>query len=302
MARRIVHQHLIAHKHLSDYEAHAETSLLFEHILQQNDTWQRTYPDHVLSDEAIARLTAAVAKRVIEHQPAQYITGQANFMGRWYTVTPDVLIPREDTSHLVTGALHRAEQLATTTTQPLNIMDIGTGSGCIAITLALELKRRNIPVEITAIDISQPALSIAERNAQTHGAHTNIRFVQGDIFTYQPDELSPYHLLVSNPPYIDAPTYAELMDDVRLHEPKQALVADNDGLVFYQQLASLTPQRCWLLAEFGLNNSGSQQQAIANLLPPTHWRHVTFHKDDANIPRWFEGEKFEGEKTAQLTP
>lgn len=288
-ARRMAYQQLSNVKQLSENEARAECALLLEHTLQKSDTWQRTYPDYELSRDELTQLKSALIKRIDQHQPIQYITGKANFMGRWFNVTPDVLIPREDTSHLVKGAIKRAQAIAKTNSRPVNIMDLGTGSGCIAITLALELTQLGIPFHIIAIDISEAALDIAQRNAQLYNISNHLRFVQGDIMAFGSTDLAQQHLLVSNPPYIDEATYQSLMDEVRHHEPKLALVAESNGLEFYKKLAELTPQNSWLLAEFGFNNTGSQQQAIANILP--NWQQVTFFTDDANIPRWFEGAK-----------
>lgn len=288
-ARRMVYQQLSNVKRLAENEAQAECALLLTHILQKSDTWQRTYPDYKLSIEEHSQLTEALVKRLFQRQPIQYITGKANFMGRWFNVTPDVLIPREDTSHLVKGAIKRAQDIAKTNNQPVNIMDLGTGSGCIAITLALELTQLGIPFHIIAVDISEAALKIAQHNAQRHNINNHLEFVQGDILALDSTDLAQQHMLVSNPPYIDEATYQSLMDEVHHHEPKLALVADNNGLEFYKKLAELTPKSTWLLAEFGFNKTGSQQQAIANILP--NWQQVTFFTDDANIPRWLEGMK-----------
>jgi release factor glutamine methyltransferase len=194
--------------------------------------------------------------------PTQYITGLQEFYGRDFRVTPAVLIPRPETEHLIETALrHRAAK----------ILDIGTGSGAIAITLALETN-----AQVYATDIA--TLQIARQNAQSLNAHVN--FVQCDLATFRHHS---FDLIVANPPYIPERDKPTLQREVRDHEPAQALYGGEDGLTIYRRLipksASLLRPGGRLIIELGHD---SLPEVLKML---TGWTEIEIIQDLAKIPR-----------------
>lgn len=165
--------------------------------------------------------------RLLNHEPIQYITGEARFHGLELKVTPAVLIPRPETSELVDLICDRAGER-----EDLRVLDLCTGSGCIALALARSLK---FP-KITAVDISAAAVDVARDNAQR--LKTKIDFIQADIFKWTPS--AQFDIIVSNPPYVDESEKEGMDDNVLLHEPAQALfVPDDNPLVFYKRIAEI---------------------------------------------------------------
>jgi release factor glutamine methyltransferase len=199
----------------------------------------------------------------IKGEPTQYITGRQEFYGREFRVTPDVLIPRPETEHLVEAALtHSAE----------TILDIGTGSGAIAVTLALETKAR-----VLATDVSLAALRIAQQNAHTLNAP--VAFVACDLGAAFAD--GAFDLVVSNPPYIPRRDRASLQPEVRDHEPALALFGGENGVAVYRRLipeaARLLRPGGWLIMELG--DAAAVREMCAD------WTGVEIVNDLAGIPR-----------------
>jgi len=205
----------------------------------------------------------------LKGQPTQYITGRQEFYGREFRVTPDVLIPRPETEHLVENAL---------TVAPRSILDIGTGSGAIAVTLALESNAR-----VTATDISPAALCLAQQNAQRLGAR--VAFVACDLGAALADQ--SFDLVVCNPPYISESDHRTLPAEVRDHEPSLALLAGPDGLAIYRRLipeaARLLRPGGWLMMELG--------NALAVREMCAHWSNLKIVADLAGIPRVLVAQK-----------
>lgn len=169
-----------------------------------------------------------VIRRLNQHEPVQYILGQAEFYGRKFKVNPSVLIPRPETEELVRVVLSLAEN------QPgsLRILDIGTGSGCIPITLALETDHASV----FAIDVSNEALQTAIDNAKALGATVN--FQRADFLQQEFIPERPFDIVVSNPPYITVSERSDMLKNVVHYEPHLALfVPDNDPLLFYKAIA-----------------------------------------------------------------
>ena len=167
-----------------------------------------------------------IIERLLRNEPIQYILGKAYFFGRVFFVSPDVLIPRQETEELV--SMIRDE----TKGRPCSVLDIGTGSGCIAITLSLELKE----ARVYACDISGKALSLAVKNRDN--LSSTVDFFQLDILQEQLPE-KEYDIIVSNPPYVRESEKALLHKNVLDYEPGQALfVPDDDPLLFYREIAS----------------------------------------------------------------
>ena len=169
-------------------------------------------------------------KRRVSREPIQYITSKADFYGRSYFVNNKVLIPRPETEILIDAAIQNLLKKK----NPF-IIDIGTGSGCIGITLAIEIKKSNV----LSIDISKDALLIAKNNAEHHNIN-NIQFLEIDIL--KNDINKKADLIISNPPYINKNELSTLMPEVRNHEPKISLTDNKDGFTFYERFVSLFPK------------------------------------------------------------
>ncbi|MFK3960941.1 peptide chain release factor N(5)-glutamine methyltransferase [Pseudalkalibacillus hwajinpoensis] len=189
--------------------------------------------------------------------PVQHIVEKEEFYGRTYRVNHHVLVPRPETEELVEGILSRAKELFPDPTKA-TIADIGTGSGAIAISLALELQNR----EVTAVDISEDALAIAKENARQLEAP--ISFLHGDLL--QPLAGRKLDIVVSNPPYISEEEYATLDPLVRDHEPIQALVGGEDGYELYRRLAEGLPKLISSPGLIGFEVGEKQARTVATML------------------------------------
>src|ERR1700681_1567117 len=177
--------------------------LLLLHALGRNRTWLYAHPEAAVSDDEARRFFALLARRAAG-EPTQHLTGKQEFWGLEFEVTPDVLIPRPETEHVIEVALDRlalrelrAGRKQTLSGEGLQIADIGTGSGCIAVALAKELPAANF----VATDISPAALAVAQRNAQRHGVAGRIRFLESNLLDAFRSPVS-FDLIASNPPYV----------------------------------------------------------------------------------------------------
>jgi release factor glutamine methyltransferase len=169
-----------------------------------------------------------LVRRRVDGWPVAYLTGTKDFFLLKFDVTPAVLIPRPDTETLVQFAIDHLKALA----RPA-VLDLGTGSGCIAISIAHKCKT----AEVTATDISPDALAVATQNARKNGVQDRIRFAKGDLFSAVPDG-SKFDLIASNPPYIAPAEIETLAADVKDHEPRLALDGGPDGLAYYRRIAA----------------------------------------------------------------
>ena len=226
-------------------EARLSAELLLAHSLNCSRMALYTRFEQIPPAEHVAVFREMVKKRK-DHTPVAYLIGKAWFYSLEFTVTPDVLIPRPDTETIVEQVIRLARM--TPAWEAPEILDMCTGSGCIAIALA-----KNLPTaRLTVSDISPAALRIAEKNAAAHDLAARIRFLSGDLFEPVAAMSPPvkFHAIVCNPPYIVANKIAELMPEVSQHEPKVALNGGADGLAFYRRLASHAPE--YLLPEGAL--------------------------------------------------
>lgn len=211
---------------VGDAEARAMSFVVIEDIKGYKAVDVAVNGDRTLLDDTVARMRR-VAARVVAGEPLQYALGTARFMGRDFKVTPDVLIPRPETAALVDMIADDAGGLA-----DLRALDIGTGSGCIAVTLALTLR---FP-DVTAMDINRPALQVARENAARYNA--KVDFVEGDILGNSNLSDRIFDIIVSNPPYVLEREKAEMDPRVYAHEPELALfVPDTDPLRYYRAIA-----------------------------------------------------------------
>jgi release factor glutamine methyltransferase len=254
-----------------------DAEVLLGFVLGKPRTYLRAWCDNTLTDQQITAFEALVQQRQ-QGTPIAYLTGTREFWSRDFTVTPDVLIPRHDTELLIELGLELIPK-----NQAVKIIDLGTGSGIIAVTLAAE--RPN--AQVTAVDASLAALEIAKHNAQYHQL-ANIEFYQSDWFANVPKLL--FDLVISNPPYINPDDEHLQQGDVRF-EPQSALIADNQGLSDIQIIADkarsyLTPQG-HLLIEHGYNQA-PQVQAIFNALA---YDKVQSYRDLSGQPRVTYGRK-----------
>jgi release factor glutamine methyltransferase len=173
----------------------------------------------------------ALLKRRAVHEPLQYILGETEFMSFPFSVTRDVLIPRPETEILVERAVESCKSLG-----PVRILDIGTGSGCIAVSLAKMLPES----AVDTADVASSALQLAKSNAERNGAGDRVRFIEADMRAgnFVNFVSPPYDAVVSNPPYVSLAEWPNLPKDVRDFEPRTALCDEGDGLSFYRIIAS----------------------------------------------------------------
>jgi len=196
-----------------------------------------------------------LVKRRGQREPLQYLIGLTEFWSLEFKVTPDVLIPRADTEILVEEALTRAGSEG-------QLLDVGTGSGAIVISLATERPGW----QMTGLDISSAALGIARENVEKNRLENQVQLIQGDLAELPAQQ---YDLIVSNPPYIAREEWDELMPEVRCFEPQLALLAENDGLECYQLLAAQASSRLksngWLLVEIGYKQADAVKKLFADV-------------------------------------
>jgi release factor glutamine methyltransferase len=253
--------------------ARQDAEILLLDLLGKRKAWLMAHSEEELSGEQVTHYFKLIERR-FNGEPIQYITGRAEFYGLPFRVTPDVLIPRPETEHLVEQALAFAARF-----QAPRIVDVGTGSGAIAIALAHHLPN----TAITAIDISAAALAIASRNAELNGVADRVRFVEGDLLG--PVAGEQFDIVVSNPPYVPLADRASLDVEVRDHEPALALFAGGDGLDIYRRLI---PAAFAALVSGGfvaLEIGYGQSAAIASLLAESGFDQIEFAPDLQDIPR-----------------
>jgi release factor glutamine methyltransferase len=313
--------------HVPSHTLAAELLLL--HVLGRDRTWIYSHPEEKISPADGDRYLALLARRAAG-EPTQHLTGKQEFWGLEFEVTPDVLIPRPETEHVIEVALdrlalreRRAGRKQTLTGEGLQIADIGTGSACIAIALAKELRG----AIIYATDISCAALAVAHRNATRHSVSDRIHFLECNLldgFIHRaaanagPSVVGAQHaapllatdssstprqspltnhqsllfdLIASNPPYIGRREAATLMREVRDHEPEIALYGGEEGYELYADLitqaaAHLKPGGI-LVLELGHNSL----PAVQPLLDAPTWTNVGVTNDLAGIPRIIAAER-----------
>lgn len=203
---------------------------------------------YVQFEEPIARLDLdqlkGWIKRRVTREPLQYITGQTEFYGHPFKVTPDVLIPRPETERVVDVALHTIGNM----TSP-KVLEVGSGSGCIAVSIGVEKP----DATILSLDVSKEAIQLAQKNAELNKIN-NVEFILMDFLKELPK--GPFDLLVSNPPYIPENEIHETMPEVQQHEPGIALTDQKDGLTFYHRFSKIAKELVkpggWLVMEVGL--------------------------------------------------
>ena len=254
-------------------EARREAASLLSFVTAKDRTFLISHAEDLLAENDLDRFREAIARRA-EGEPLQYITGVQDFYGREFRVTPDVLIPRPETELLVEAAL----AVIAGVSGPL-ICDVGTGSGCIAVTLLCE----RTDARAVAVDVSEAALAVAAHNAQLHGVVDRIELKTSDCFDGL-DSIA-FDLIASNPPYVSSDALAGLQREVRDHEPLVALSPGADGLSVIRRLlqdgpAFLKPGG-HLIMEIGFD----QGEKVQELIDQEVWRLVEIRPDLQSIPR-----------------
>jgi release factor glutamine methyltransferase len=251
----------------------AELLLMF--TLARDRAYLYGHPEFELTVEEQARYEEALAQRS-RGIPAQYITGHQEFWGMDLIVTPAVLIPRPETEHVIEAVVELANS-ASQAVEVLKIVDVGTGSGCIALALAKELPN----AEIHATDISPAALEIARANAARHQLDSRIQFHEADLLAGI--QKVPFDFVVSNPPYVGESEEDSVQLDVRKHEPRRAVFA---GPIGTEVIERLVPQAHEVLKPGGwlvMEISGTIAPRVQELL--SGWADVQITNDLQGIPR-----------------
>ena len=256
---------------------HWDAELIVRSILGCDRAFLFTHPEMHLSANQQRRIHQWLLKRG-QHYPTQYLRGEQEFFGREFKVEPSVLIPRPETEILVEVSLELLGAMKATAGE---VLDVGTGSGCIAVSLACELPL----AVITATDVSRAALKVAARNAERHGCFKRIRFQK----TNAEDPLVPdrdrYHLIVSNPPYVGISEKVWVEKSVVEYEPQGAIFAGTTGMEVYELLfsggKSVLREEGRLVLELG----HGQKQGVCNMAAGLGWNHLGTRKDLAGIDR-----------------
>ncbi len=252
-----------------------DAELLVAHALRVDRVRLYMDLDRPLSPDELTSVRELVVRRR-KREPVAYIRGEREFYRRAFEVSPVVLIPRPDTETLVELALARLPE-----NEPLRVLDLCTGSGAVAVTLAAE--RPSLHVDAT--DLSADALSVATRNAERHGVRERISFHHGDLYAAL---LSPvrYDLIVANPPYITDSAYATLAPEITEHEPRLALTAGEDGLFVLRRLCAEAPSWLASCAALLVEIGHDQAEAVKSLLASHDgWANVTSHLDLGGVAR-----------------
>ena len=275
--------------------------LLLIHTLECDRTWLYTHPETCLDAAAVEGYFALVARRVAG-EPTQSLTGKQEFWGLEFEVTPAVLIPRPETEHLVEVALARLGprgiKIHMDTGEPsphLRLVDMGTGSGCLAVALARELPH----ADVIATDISAEALEVARRNAAGQQVADRVHFVQTNMLDALLPGVPPsgsaarsFDLMVSNPPYVALDDAATLPREVREHEPHAALFGGRAGFEMYARLIEqaelVLRERGILVLELG---SHCSEHVLKIVSDGPAWAQVGVTSDLAGIPRVLAAER-----------
>ncbi len=259
-------------KHLRSRLAHTsqtaalDAQVLLGHILGRSRSWVMAHPEYDLLPEQASKLAQA-AVRLEDGEPLPYILGHWEFFGLDFEVSPAVLIPRPETELVVEEALH----WLSANPQRRRAVDVGTGSGCIAISLASRLE----DLHITATDLSASALRVARRNALKHNVAARVNFVQGDLLAaIQPPLAALFDLICANLPYLSAHSQDRL--DALRWEPQHALVGGEDGLLYINKLVAEAPSRLapggLLLLEIDAHLSMAARWIVQTALPEARVR------------------------------
>lgn len=268
-------------------EARLDAWLLLEYTADISRAWYYAHPESEVNEEIVSEYLSLCQKRA-EHIPLQHLTHQACFMGYDFYVDERVLVPRQDTEVLAEEALHQLRNIRNP-----RILDMCTGSGCLLLSLLMELP----DATGTGVDISAAALAVAERNRKNLELEKRAVLVQsdtfsGDYFQKNSGNISlEYDMLISNPPYIPTEDIGKLMEEVRFHDPVLALDGREDGLYFYRRITEQAGKYLkpggWLMYEIGCE----QGTDVSAIMQGEGFTEVTVKKDLAGLDRVVIGKK-----------
>ena len=266
-------------------EARLDAWLLLEFAADIKRAWYYAHMDET-AETAVAEQYRQLCEKRAQHIPLQHLTGQAYFMGYEFYVDDRVLVPRQDTETLVEEAISHLRELP----DP-KILDMCTGSGCILLSLLMELPQASG----TGADVSADALEVAKENTRRLGLEKRAELIQSDLFSADYFEKNSrkkcmeYDMLISNPPYIRTADIDGLMDEVRLHDPRLALDGKADGLYFYEKITEQAGKYLkpggWLIYEIGCD----QGKDVAEIMKKKGFIQIEVKKDLAGLDRIVEG-------------
>lgn len=238
-------------------EPHLEAEILLAHALGIKRIQIYTMHDRVLSDEELAAFKKLILRR-IKREPTAYIIGYRPFMSLDFNVTREVLIPRPETEILVEKAIDLIKEIQK---DGVSVLDIGTGSGAIAVSIA----KYSASANIWATDISKAAIETAASNANNHGVSERITFLSGDLFS-PIDKNQKFDIIASNPPYIPTSDIEALQPEITQYEPVRALDGGPDGLAYYRKITAQAPaylsEKGHLLIEVGAGQADNVAEIV----------------------------------------
>lgn len=264
-------------------EARLNTELLLCDVLKCGRMDLYLNFDKPLSKDEVSRFKSFLLKRK-NHEPVQYITGKSYFYGYEFNIRRGILIPRPETEILVEKVL---DDIYKSGKKEVSVFEIGSGSGCISVSIASELLKKEVRANIISIDVSEEAIKLSEENSRKILPGCNlIRFLKKDLFELK-KLTKDFNYIVSNPPYISKEDYSNLEPEVRLFEPEIGLTDGSDGFSFFRkifELASFDDFTGKVFCEIGFN----QSEAISKMLSELGFRDVEFYKDYSSIERILE--------------
>ena len=253
--------------------ARLDAEVLLSHVLRQERIYLYVHFDEPMEQNELSKFREYVKKRA-QHVPIAYIIGEREFMGLPFKVTKDTLIPRPDTEILVENVLNNVDK-----DKEIEIVDIGTGSGAIILSLLVNLPN----AQGKTVDISSKAIEVAKENAVNLQVNDRCEFFVGDLFA--PLNGNKFDLIVSNPPYIPQKDIATLEDDVKEYEPVSALTDGGDGLSYYRRLLSegkaYIKENGFIALEIGIY----QSEDVKQIAMDNGWKNIKIIKDYAGIDR-----------------
>ena len=261
-------------------EARREAGSLLGHVIARDQSFIITHAEDPIAAADLERFSQLLQGRA-QGKPLQYLTGRQEFYSLEFEVTPDVLIPRPETELLIETAL----DLVPGRDASVSICDVGTGSGCIAVTLLHELPN----ARAIALDVSPAAIEVAKRNAASHSVNERIEFLLSDCFSGLKATDGPFDLVVSNPPYVPIEHIKGLQREVRDYEPRLALEAGEDGLAVIRRLLAEVGSHLknggHFLFEIGFNQGEAVRKLIEPMAQNGEWKLLDIYPDLARIPR-----------------
>jgi len=253
---------------------------LLAHVLQLSRVELYLRYDRPLSPDELAAFKG-LFKRILAHEPLQYVLGETEFMSLVFAVGPGVLIPRPETELLVESALQAGRALAERQSV-VDIIDVGTGSGCIAISLANYLEA----AQVTAVDVSEAALQWARQNMEKHQLQERIEVLAADLLADPPAAWkNRFDMMVSNPPYVRDAEYPELAPEIRDYEPRQALCAGEKGLLYYERLAVWARQILKESGQFFIEIGDGMAEPVSFLFRKHGFHEIDMKRDLAGRER-----------------